>query len=153
MRLRSTMCCTSRSLNSATNCDFILSRSNRAKRRLRYCGWKPNCSAFLSLRDALRSRAKCSSRIFGPHWKSSPSYLIGASSPGQWHCNTHNLTNYVRLRRQIERTDRSRGDDVAAELEGIPGASGAGPADPRLAVFREFINSLGTDAEGESREG
>jgi len=49
--------------------------------------------------------------------------------------------------------ERGGADDVGAELGGILGASGAGPADPRLAVFREFINSLGTDAEGESREG
>lgn len=49
--------------------------------------------------------------------------------------------------------ERGGADEVGAQLEGILGASGAGPTDPRLAVFREFINSLGTDAEGESREG
>jgi uncharacterized protein len=55
--------------------------------------------------------------------------------------------------------DDENGDDaedriVGSALERPPRRSGADrAADPRLSVFRDFVNSLGSDQEGESREG
>ncbi len=53
----------------------------------------------------------------------------------------------VMARAAVEPDARSR------EAISLTGELGAGTVDPRLDVFRDFVNSLGVDAEGEHREG
>ena len=53
----------------------------------------------------------------------------------------------VMARAAVEPDARSR------EAISLTGEPGTGPVDPRLDVFRDFVNSLGVDAEGEHREG
>jgi bifunctional DNase/RNase len=44
-------------------------------------------------------------------------------------------------------------DARVREALALTGDVGSAPADPRLTVFRDFVNSLAVDAEGEHREG
>ena len=53
----------------------------------------------------------------------------------------------VLTRAAVEPDSRSR------EALELTGELGSAPVDPRLDVFRDFVNSLGVDAEGEHREG
>ncbi|MFI5226808.1 MAG: bifunctional nuclease family protein [Candidatus Limnocylindrales bacterium] len=49
--------------------------------------------------------------------------------------------------------DDERAGMVGSALEHTPGSLRDRVVDPRLDVFRDFVNSLGSDQEGESREG
>jgi uncharacterized protein len=49
--------------------------------------------------------------------------------------------------------DDDREGMVGSALEHTPGSLRDRVVDPRLDVFRDFVNSLGSDQEGESREG
>jgi uncharacterized protein len=52
-----------------------------------------------------------------------------------------------------EEDDEERAGRVGSALEHTPGSLRDRVVDPRLDVFRDFVNSLGSDQEGESREG